>query len=219
MHHVLDFLVTGEGKQDRLRRPQQGRLSPISKRPWSTASSTIPAKATASDGRTRGGPGSKLPPDAFITYVQNHDQIGNRADGKRLAERTSPDKLDFVHFVKFLAPQIPLCFMGDEGNLDHRLSVLRRPARRSRRRQAGGPLQADARHVPRRRRRRATCPIPTIRDVRAGQTPLVRIRADAGAPRTRSIASASWAGGVSAWCGRWRRRPASTRSHSASATA
>jgi len=36
---------------------------------------------------------------------------------KRLSLRTSPHRLDFAHFVKFLAPQIPLCFMGDEGNL------------------------------------------------------------------------------------------------------
>ncbi|MDC9824240.1 hypothetical protein PRN20_10870 [Devosia sp. ZB163] len=35
----------------------------------------------------------------------------------RLSARISPEKLDFLHFIKFLAPQIPLCFMGDEANL------------------------------------------------------------------------------------------------------
>ncbi len=35
----------------------------------------------------------------------------------RIAERVSPAQVDFMHFVKFLAPQVPLCFMGDEGNL------------------------------------------------------------------------------------------------------
>jgi maltooligosyltrehalose trehalohydrolase len=49
--------------------------------------------------------------------VQNHDQIGTRIDGMRLPDRISANKLDFLHFVAFLAPQIPLFFMGEEGHL------------------------------------------------------------------------------------------------------
>ena len=71
-----------------------------------------------SDGRTRGGPASQLPPDSFITFIENHDQIGNRADSQRLSARIEPRQLDFLHFLKFVAPQIPLCFMGDEANLN-----------------------------------------------------------------------------------------------------
>src|SRR5690606_21362941 len=69
------------------------------------------------DGTTRGEPGSFLPADAFITYVQNHDQIGNRGDNTRLPDRISAEKLDFLHFVALLAPQIPLFFVGEEGHL------------------------------------------------------------------------------------------------------
>jgi maltooligosyltrehalose trehalohydrolase len=116
MHHVLAFLVTGEGNKTGYDDP--------SKDPYADFEKALvdgfvhdPTEGDNSDGRSRGGEAGKLPPDCFITYVQNHDQIGNRADSKRLPERTSPNKLDFAHFVKFLAPQIPLCFMGDEGNL------------------------------------------------------------------------------------------------------
>jgi maltooligosyltrehalose trehalohydrolase len=116
MHHVLDFLVTGEGKRTGYDEPGKDPYADFEK---ALADGFVhdPSEGDGSDGRTRGGPASKLPPDSFITYVQNHDQIGNRADGKRLPERTSPERLEFAHFVKFLAPQIPLCFMGDEGNL------------------------------------------------------------------------------------------------------
>lgn len=117
MHHVLDFLVTGDGRMT--------GYGESGKDPYADLEKALvdgfvhdPAEGGESDGNTRGGPASKLPPDSFITYVQNHDQIGNRADCLRLPDRTSPEKLNFVHFLKLLAPQIPLCFMGDEGNLD-----------------------------------------------------------------------------------------------------
>ena len=117
MHHVLDFLVTGDGRKTGYDDTRKDAYADFEK---ALVDGFVhdPAEGDQSDGRTRGGPGGNLPPDSFITYVQNHDQIGNRADRKRLSARTSPTRLDFAHFVKFLAPQIPLCFMGDEGNLD-----------------------------------------------------------------------------------------------------
>lgn len=116
MHHVLTYLVTGEGRRT--------GYDDTTKDPYADLEKALadgfvhdPTEGDGSDGRTRGGEAAKLPPDSFITYVQNHDQIGNRADATRIAERVPPERLDFMHFVKFLAPQIPLCFMGDEGNL------------------------------------------------------------------------------------------------------
>jgi len=116
MHHVLAYLVTGEGARTGYDDPKKDPYADIEK---ALADGFVhdPTEGDGSDGRTRGGNASKLPPDSFITYVQNHDQLGNRSDTKRLSERISPEQLDFVHFVKFLAPQIPLCFMGDEANL------------------------------------------------------------------------------------------------------
>jgi malto-oligosyltrehalose trehalohydrolase len=116
MHHVLAFLVTGEGPRTGYDDPKKDPYADLEK---ALADGFVhdPTEGDGSDGHTRGGAAAKLPPDSFITYVQNHDQLGNRSDAKRLSERISPEQLDFVHFVKFLAPQVPLCFMGDEANL------------------------------------------------------------------------------------------------------
>jgi malto-oligosyltrehalose trehalohydrolase len=116
MHHVLAYLVTGEGKKTGYDDPAKDPYADLEK---ALANGFVhdPTEGGGSDGRTRGGAAAKLPPDSFITYVENHDQLGNRADAKRLSERIHPDRLDFVHFVKFMAPQIPLCFMGDEANI------------------------------------------------------------------------------------------------------
>lgn len=116
MHHVLTYLVTGEGKPTGYDDPRKDPYADLEK---ALADGFVhdPSEGDDSDGRTRGGQGALLPPDSFITYVQNHDQIGNRSDSKRISERINPDQVDFTHFVKFMAPQIPLCFMGDEGNI------------------------------------------------------------------------------------------------------
>jgi malto-oligosyltrehalose trehalohydrolase len=116
MHHVLTYLTTGEAKPTGYDDPSKDPYADLQK---ALADGFVhdPTEGDGSDGRTRGGQGALLPPDSFITYVQNHDQIGNRGDSKRIAERVSPAKTDFMHFVKFMAPQIPLCFMGDEANL------------------------------------------------------------------------------------------------------
>jgi malto-oligosyltrehalose trehalohydrolase len=116
IHHVLAFLVSGEGKKLGYDDPRKDPYADFEK---SLADGFVHdgEEERDNDGRERGGPASHLPPDCFVSYVENHDQIGNRADGKRLSERIDPRRLDFCHFVKFLAPQIPLCFMGDEANL------------------------------------------------------------------------------------------------------
>jgi len=115
MHHVLTYITTGEGKSSGYDDPGKDPYADLEK---ALADGFVhdPTEGDGSDGRTRGGKASRLPPDSFITYVQNHDQIGNRADASRIASRVSPARVDFMHFVKFLAPQVPLCFMGDEGN-------------------------------------------------------------------------------------------------------
>jgi maltooligosyltrehalose trehalohydrolase len=116
MHHVLDYLVTGDGRMTGYGNPRKDPIADFEKA-LTDGFVHDPSEGEGSDGRSRGGDGQKLPPDSFITYAQNHDQIGNRADSKRLPLRTGSQELDFVHFTKFLAPQIPLCFMGDEGHL------------------------------------------------------------------------------------------------------
>lgn len=115
IHHVLHFLVTGEDKNGY----PDGSADPMADLEKGLADGFIhDGEAEGeSDGNTRNEPASRLPPDCFVSYVQNHDQIGNRADGKRLPDRVGADKLDFLHFVMMLAPQVPLFFMGEEGHL------------------------------------------------------------------------------------------------------
>jgi maltooligosyltrehalose trehalohydrolase len=62
----------------------------------------------------RGGPSADLPPDAFVSFIQNHDQIGNRAFGERLNSLAPPEAIRALAGVYLLAPQIPMLFMGEE---------------------------------------------------------------------------------------------------------
>jgi maltooligosyltrehalose trehalohydrolase len=50
------------------------------------------------------------PPGHFVIYAQNHDQVGNRAFGDRLAQELQP----LAAFCTLLSPFIPLLFMGEE---------------------------------------------------------------------------------------------------------
>ena len=57
---------------------------------------------------------AKLPYEAFMPFLQNHDQIGNRAMGERLVSLASPEAMRLATAALLLAPQVPLLFMGEE---------------------------------------------------------------------------------------------------------
>ena len=111
-HHVLHVLLTGEtdgyyvdfadAPEDKLARclaegfVYQGQASIFR------------------DGAVRGEPSKDLPPTAFVLFLQNHDQIGNRACGERLTTLADPAALRAASALVLLAPQIPLLFMGEE---------------------------------------------------------------------------------------------------------
>ena len=65
-------------------------------------------------GTPRGEPSTHLPPSAFVAFLQNHDQIGNRAFGERLSRLASAEQLALARAGLLLSPQIPLLFMGEE---------------------------------------------------------------------------------------------------------
>jgi len=65
-------------------------------------------------GRHRGESSGHLPPTAFVSYLQNHDQIGNRAFGERLSTLAAPAALRAATALLLLAPAPPLLFMGQE---------------------------------------------------------------------------------------------------------
>ena len=65
-------------------------------------------------GAPRGGPSAGLPPNAFVAFIQNHDQIGNRAFGERLNALAPPEVIRALASVYLIAPQTPMLFMGEE---------------------------------------------------------------------------------------------------------
>ena len=50
----------------------------------------------------------------FVNFLQNHDQVGNRAFGERIASLASPEALKAAVCLYLIAPNIPLLFMGEE---------------------------------------------------------------------------------------------------------
>lgn len=64
--------------------------------------------------RKHGNDASERPPYKFVVCLQNHDQIGNRALGERLASIVSFEALKVSAGLLLLSPYIPLLFMGEE---------------------------------------------------------------------------------------------------------
>jgi maltooligosyltrehalose trehalohydrolase len=60
--------------------------------------------------RRFGAPADDRPPEQFVVFDQNHDQVGNRALGDRLPAHTRP----LAAFVTLLSPFVPMLFMGEE---------------------------------------------------------------------------------------------------------
>jgi len=64
--------------------------------------------------KPRGTPTWGLPPETFVAYLENHDQVANSARGLRLAARVSPRRLRAATALLLLAPSTPLLFQGQE---------------------------------------------------------------------------------------------------------
>jgi maltooligosyltrehalose trehalohydrolase len=69
-------------------------------------------------GERRGEPSGQLPPTAFVNFLQNHDQIGNRPRGNRLTALVKPEAFEAALAVLLLQPSPPLLFMGEEWGAD-----------------------------------------------------------------------------------------------------
>ncbi len=65
-------------------------------------------------GELRGSDPASLRPQQFVVCIQNHDQIGNRADGARLNHEIDPAAYRALSVLLLLAPETPLLFMGQE---------------------------------------------------------------------------------------------------------
>jgi len=111
-HHAWHVLLTGEA-HGYYRDYQRSPLHDIARALGSGFVYQGEASAHRG-GRLRGEPSSKLAPSAFINFLQNHDQIGNRALGDRLGSRVDAAAIEAALAITLLAPMVPLLFMGEE---------------------------------------------------------------------------------------------------------
>jgi malto-oligosyltrehalose trehalohydrolase len=114
VHHVLHTAATGEATGYYADyRGETEKLGRALAEGFAFQGETMPYRATP-----RGEPSAQLPPSAFVAFVQNHDQIGNRAFGDRIGAIAPPAAVRAVSAVSLLLPQIPLLFMGEEWGAD-----------------------------------------------------------------------------------------------------
>ena len=111
-HHVAHALLTGE---------RAGYYADYADRPVERLARALDRgfiyqgePSAHRGGVPRGEPSGDLPPLAFVDFLQNHDQIGNRAFGERLTTLAEPARLKMMQALLLLAPQVPLLFMGEE---------------------------------------------------------------------------------------------------------
>jgi len=111
-HNVLHVLLTGEseGYYSGFSDAPEEKLSRCLAQGFIYQGETPPGE----DAAPRGKPSSHLPASSFVAFLQNHDQIGNRALGERLTVLADHGKLRAAVALLLLSPQIPLIFMGDE---------------------------------------------------------------------------------------------------------
>jgi maltooligosyltrehalose trehalohydrolase len=111
-HHAWHVKLTGE-KQGYYRDFQRAPLADIAR----SLGSGFVYQGEASEhrgGQSRGEVSGGLPPTAFVNFLQNHDQIGNRAFGDRLEGLAKREAIEAALAITLLAPAIPMLFMGEE---------------------------------------------------------------------------------------------------------
>ena len=131
-HHALRVLLTGyrEGYYEEFGRV--GQLAKAFHRPH-----VHDGDYSTFRRRRFGAPAEDVPPERFVVFAQNHDQVGNRAYGDRMPAEARP----LAAFCTLLAPFVPLLFMGEEygedapfqffsDHIDEEIAIATRDGRR-----------------------------------------------------------------------------------------
>lgn len=108
-HHALHSILTGENQgyyQD------FGRLDHLIKA--FTHKFVYDGIYSPFRKRRHGNCARTAPPEKFVVYAQNHDQVGNRMKGDRLTCLVPEDAVKLAASVVLLSPYLPLLFMGEE---------------------------------------------------------------------------------------------------------
>ena len=115
IHHVLHVAATGEDSGyyadycDKDGANQSVLLAKALAEGFAYQGQMMPYR-----GSPRGEPADYLPPGAFVAFIQNHDQVGNRAFGDRLGMIAGASTMRALAAVYLLLPQTPMIFMGEE---------------------------------------------------------------------------------------------------------
>ncbi|MFC7218414.1 malto-oligosyltrehalose trehalohydrolase [Streptomyces polyrhachis] len=142
LHHALHATLTGEST---------GYYADFAADPARALAKTLTGgffhDGTYSSFRARphGAPLDRaaVPAYRLLSYAQTHDQIGNRAQGDRLAAKLPPGRLACAAALVLLGPYTPMLFMGEEWGArtpwqyftDHTDPELAEAVRRGRRRE------------------------------------------------------------------------------------
>jgi malto-oligosyltrehalose trehalohydrolase len=112
LHHALHVLVTGQ---------ELGYYADYADRPAAHLGRALASgfayqgePSPFRHGTSRGEPSQDLPAPAFVSFLQNHDQIGNTPFGTRIGARAPEALLHAAIAIVLLSPHIPLLFMGEE---------------------------------------------------------------------------------------------------------
>ncbi|HTW09177.1 MAG TPA: malto-oligosyltrehalose trehalohydrolase [Acidimicrobiales bacterium] len=147
-HHALHTVLTGE---DQGYYADYGRIADLAKA--FTSGFVYDGEFSEHFQRYQGGRAEGMPGSAFVVCLQNHDQVGNRALGERLAALVEPGWLKVGAALLLLSPYVPMLFQGEEWGAstpflyftDHRDPDLARAVSEGRRREHPMP---DGQMVP-----------------------------------------------------------------------
>ncbi|HEY2256975.1 MAG TPA: malto-oligosyltrehalose trehalohydrolase [Variovorax sp.] len=112
LHHAAHVLLTGE---------TDGYYADYAQRPLEQFGLAL-AQGFIYDGKPsawrggewRGEACAHLPLGAFVSFMQTHDQVGNRALGERIEQLADPVRLMAARSCLLLSPHTPMLFMGEE---------------------------------------------------------------------------------------------------------
>ncbi len=108
-HHAVQAYLTGEEFGKYADFGEASHLATIFEKTFSLA-----GRYSRFRGRRWGAEAAGLPGSRFVAGIQNHDHVGNRAHGERIAHLVSPAQCRLAASLSLLSPFLPLIFMGEE---------------------------------------------------------------------------------------------------------
>ena len=140
-HHSLHTVLSGENNGYYKDFGSLGQLAKCLKNIW-----VYDGCFSEYRGRTHGRPAAGLPGWKFFGFLQNHDQVGNRATGDRSSHLLSPAKQKIGAALLLTSPFLPMLFQGEEWGAaspflyftDHREDWVARAVSEGRRREFAG---------------------------------------------------------------------------------